>query len=117
MNKNYKSIENLFSQVHNDVTVPSYETFYLKMQSVTKQSVVRNTLRGWKLIPSMKLLVGVTLVAVLMIPVIYSPKVSDPVIVTISEEGSREIVSIENEDVFITFAIDQYLQQLKTING
>ncbi len=117
MNNNNKTIENIFSQVRNDVAVPSYATFYSQMQSVTKPNEVRNTLRGWKLIPSMKLLVGATLVAVLMVPVIYSPKASDPVFATISEEGNREIVSIENEDAFITYTIDQYLHQLEAING
>ena len=120
MNTN-KTIENLFSQVRNDVTVPSYETF---LQRVTKQNEERNTLQGWKIIPSVikfpwmaRVLVGVTLVAVLVLPMVYSSQVSDLVLVTISEEGDREIAFIENEDAFITYALDQYLQQLVTING
>jgi len=120
MNNTNKTIENLFSQVREDVTVPSYETFYSAMHDVTKQDVVRNTLRGWKLIPSMRIWVGVTLALLIVLPVVYSVKVSkapDSVFTVISEEGSHEIETLTNEDVFISNVLDRYLQQLETING
>lgn len=124
MNNNNKTIENLFSQVRSDVVVPSYGAFYAKMQmaekSVTKTEGVRNTLRGWKLIPSMRIWIGVTLAVVIVLPVIYSvqaPQVSDPVITIISDEGSHEIETLTNEDEFISTVLDRYLQQLETVNG
>ena len=120
MNNNNKTIEKLFSQVRNDVVVPSYGAFYAKMQSVTKPNEVRNTLRGWKLIPSMRIWIGVTLAVVIVLPVVYSvqtPQVSDPVVAVISDEGSHEIETLINEDEFISTVLDRYLQQLETING
>lgn len=119
MNNN-QTIENLFSQVRNQVAVPSYATFYSKVQSVTKPKTVRNTLRGWKLIPSMRIWVGVTLAVVIVLPVVYSvqaPQVPDPVVAVISDEGSHEIETLTNEDEFISTILDRYLQQLETING
>lgn len=124
MNSNNKTIENLFSQVCNDVAVPSYGAFYAKMQAaekpVTKLEGVRNTLRGWKLIPSMRIWIGVTLAVVIVLPVVYSvqvPQVPDPVVTAISDEGSHEIETLINEDEFISTVLDRYLQQLETING
>ncbi len=120
MNQNNKTIENLFSQVRSDVTVPSYGAFYAKMQSVTRQDEARNTLRGWKLIPSMRIWIGVTLAVVIVLPVIYSvqaPQVPDPVVTAISDEGSHEIETLTSEDEFISNILDRYLQQLETING
>lgn len=120
MNKTHKTIENLFSQVRNDVTVPSYGAFYATMQPVTKPAEVRNTLRGWKLIPSIRIWVGITLAVVLMLPVVYSvqtPQVLDPALVLITEEADREIQTIINEDQFINSLLDQYLQQLEMIQG
>jgi hypothetical protein len=120
MNKNNQTIENLFSQVRNDIAVPSYGSFYAKMQHVTKPEGVRNTLRGWKLIPSMRIWIGVTLAVVIVLPVVYSvqaPQVPDPVVAAISDEGNHEIETLINEDEFISTILDRYLQQLETMNG
>lgn len=124
MNSNNKTIENLFSQVRNDVVVPSYGAFYAKMQavekSVTKPKTMRNTLRGWKLIPSMRIWIGVMLAVVIVLPVVYSvqvPQVPDPVVTAISDEGNHEIETLINEDEFISNILDRYLQQLETMNG
>ena len=123
-NKTQKQIEQLFASVREDVAVPSYGNFYSKIQvvekPVTKLEGVRNTLRGWKLIPSMRIWIGVTLAVVIVLPVIYSvlaPQVSDPVITIISDEGSHEIETLTNEDEFISTVLDRYLQQLETVNG
>lgn len=117
MNSNNKTIENLFSQVRNQVAVPSYATFYDTMNSVTKTETIRNTLRGWKLLPSMRIWIGVALAVVIVLPVVYSvqvPQVPDPVVTAISDEGSHEIETLINEDEFISTILDRYLQQLAT---
>ncbi len=118
-NKTQKQIEQLFVSVREDVKVPSYGTFYSRMQSVTKPTEARNTVRGWKLIPSLRMVVGIVFVSVLMLPVIYSHKASetDPLLVTISDEGTQEIENLVHEDELISDILNRYLQQLETING
>lgn len=118
--KTQKQIEQLFASVRDSVSTPSYGDFYAKMQSVTKQDNSRNTLRGWKLIPSMRIWVGITLAAVIVLPVLYSvqaPRVPDSVAAVILDEGNHEIETLINEDEFITNILDRYLQQFETING
>lgn len=124
MNSNNKTIEKLFTSVRENTTVPSYGNFYSKIQvvekPVTKPEGVRNTLRGWKLLPSMRIWIGVALAVVIVLPVVYSvqvPQVPDPVVTAISDEGSHEIETLINEDEFISTILDRYLQQLETING
>jgi hypothetical protein len=128
MNNNHKTIESLFAEVRNDITVPSRDVFASLFDRVTKNQNVRYTnnevsyFYSWMhrvshfrktIIISMVTSIAVAIIVIIPIIVpVVNTSIEDGVVIT---EQDQELMLLDQEDVLVDQMVERYLGQISSV--
>jgi hypothetical protein len=128
MNNNHKTIESLFTELRNDITVPSRDAFTPLFDSVTKKQGMRYTnnevsyFHQWihrvshfkkAIIISMATSMAVALIVIIpAVTPVTNSSVEDDMVLT---EESQELVLLDQEDTLVDQVVERYLGQLSSV--